>query len=80
MVTCRPTLSIRPTTERSNQDASRFFLRRGLKLDAGDWVSFHRNAGQDLEAGGITTSVTGLSEHPMRHMYKQWSRYMSAGG
>ena len=70
-----------PSTMVNADDLHNFWAcEEGLKLDAGDWVSFHRNAGQDTEENGITTSVTGMSEHPMRHMYKQWSRYMSEAG
>ena len=49
----------------------------GLGSDGGDWVSFHRNAGQDPQANGVTTSVTGMSEMPMRNQFKAWSRYMA---
>lgn len=67
-----------PSTMVNADDLHNFWAcEEGLKLDGGDWVSFHRNAGQDLEKNGISTSVTGMSEHPMRHMFKQWSEYMA---
>jgi phenylpropionate dioxygenase-like ring-hydroxylating dioxygenase large terminal subunit len=47
--------------------------------EASEWVSFHRNAGQDPAADGVTTSVNGLSEMPMREMFRAWSKYMTEG-
>ena len=49
----------------------------GLQSDGGDWVSFHRNAGQDSEADGVVTSVMGMSEAPMRNMFSAWATYMA---
>ena len=49
----------------------------GLRSEGGDWVSFHRNAGQDPEENGVMTSVTGMSEMPMRNQFKAWSQYMN---
>ena len=54
-------------------------VQDGLQVDAGDWVSFHRNAGQDSVVDGIVTSATGMSEAPMRNMFKAWDEYMQAG-
>jgi len=50
---------------------------KGLESQGGDWVSFHRNAGQDLEANDVTTSIIGTSEQPMRNQFKAWTQYMS---
>src|SRR5881394_2011296 len=50
---------------------------KGLESQGGEWVSFHRNAGQDLENGDVTTSVIGTSEQPMRNQFKAWSQYMN---
>ena len=56
-------------------------VQDGLSLSGGgDWVSLHRNAGQDTIENGITTSVTGMSEQPMRNMFAAWKKYMSNGG
>ena len=51
----------------------------GLKTNGGDWVSFHRNAGQDPTKDGVTRSITGMSELPMRHMFTAWTQYMNGG-
>ena len=51
----------------------------GVLVDAGDWVSFHRNAGHDSVKDGVVTSVTGMSEAPMRNMFKAWDEYMRNG-
>ena len=51
--------------------------RRVWQSDAGDWVSFHRNAGQDSVVDGVAKSATGLSELPMRHMFGAWADYMA---
>jgi len=40
-------------------------------------VSFHRNAGQDPEDHGVTTSVIGTSEQPMRNQFKAWAAYIN---
>ena len=50
----------------------------GLESYGGDWVSFHRNAGQDLVDDGVATSVIGFSELPMRNQFKAWRAYMTA--
>jgi phenylpropionate dioxygenase-like ring-hydroxylating dioxygenase large terminal subunit len=46
---------------------------------AGEWVSFHRNAGQDNASDGMIRSINGLSEMPMREMFRAWSEYMMEG-
>lgn len=66
-----------PSTMVNADDLHNFWrCHQGLQSDGGDWVSFHRNAGQDPSADGVTTSVTGLSELPMRHMFGAWADYM----
>lgn len=47
--------------------------------EAGEWVSFHRNAGQDSTMNGTAKSANGLSEMPMREMFRAWSKYMTEG-
>jgi len=70
-----------PSTMVNADDLHNFWsCQEGLSLDGGDWVSFHRNAGQDPEQDGIVTSVTGMSEAPMRNQFRAWKTYMTAGG
>lgn len=52
-------------------------IQNGLVASGSDWVSFHRNAGQDRREGETQVSATGMSELPMRHMYTAWINYMS---
>ena len=68
-----------PSTMVNADDLNNFrACQDGLSLDGGgDWVSFHRNYGQDPVENGITTSVTGMSEQPMRNMFSSWKEYMS---
>jgi hypothetical protein len=51
----------------------------GLKSEAaGEWVSHHRNAGQEhIESGRRTAN--GTSEMPMRNQFRAWADYMSDG-
>lgn len=66
-----------PSTMINADDLYNFWrCQQGLESEGGDWVSFHRNAGQDPQENGVTTSVTGLSEMPMRHMFTAWTDYM----
>jgi len=66
-----------PSTMVNADDLTNFWrCQQGLESDGGDWVSFHRNAGQEITADGVTRSNTGLSEMPMRHMFRAWSIYM----
>jgi 2-chlorobenzoate 1,2-dioxygenase len=46
--------------------------------EAGDWVSHHRNAGQEVIEGGRRTS-NGTSEMPMRNQFRAWASYMTGG-
>jgi phenylpropionate dioxygenase-like ring-hydroxylating dioxygenase large terminal subunit len=66
-----------PSTMINADDLHNFWrCHEGLRSDGGDWVSFHRNAGQDPVEDGVAHSVTGLSELPMRHMFGAWADYM----
>jgi phenylpropionate dioxygenase-like ring-hydroxylating dioxygenase large terminal subunit len=69
-----------PSTMINADDLDNFWrCHTGLSSEGGDWVSFHRNAGQDPSKDGVYTSVTGMSELPMRHMMRAWTDYMTAG-
>jgi phenylpropionate dioxygenase-like ring-hydroxylating dioxygenase large terminal subunit len=70
-----------PSTLVNADDLINFWrCQEGLTADeAGEWVSFHRNAGQDISADGVTKSINGLSEMPMREMFRAWSKYMTEG-
>ena len=69
-----------PSTMINADDLYNFWrCQQGLESEGGDWVSFHRNEGQDHHKDGVTTSVTGLSELPMRHMFTAWADYMKGG-
>jgi hypothetical protein len=50
----------------------------GLESHGGDWVSFHRQFGNDVEEGGVMYSKLGTSEVVMRSQFKAWLEYMSA--
>lgn len=66
-----------PSTMINADDLYNFWrCHEGLRSEGGEWVSFHRNAGQDPREDGIQRSVTGLSEMPMRHMFGAWADYM----
>ena len=51
----------------------------GLESNGGDWVSFHRDYGRDIEKDGVTYSQKGTSEAVMRSQFKAWSEYMRGG-
>ncbi len=69
-----------PSTMVNADDLNNFrAVQDGLALHGGgDWVSLHRNAGQDTVENGVTTSVTGMSEQPMRNMFAAWKEFMTA--
>lgn len=52
----------------------------GLASDGGDWVSFHRHYGRDLQEGDVLSSTYGTSEVVMRNQFRAWSEYMSDDG
>jgi phenylpropionate dioxygenase-like ring-hydroxylating dioxygenase large terminal subunit len=69
-----------PATMINADDLENFWrCHQGLASAGGDWVSFHRNAGQDDEAGGVVTSRAGTSEAPMRNQFRAWATFMAAG-
>ncbi len=69
-----------PSTMVNADDLWNFWkCHQGLASDGGDWVSFHRNAGQDPEENGVVTSVIGTSEQPMRNQFRAWTEYMGVG-
>jgi len=69
-----------PSTMVNADDLHNFWkTHQGLATEGGDWVSFHRNAGQDPVHDDVVTSITGLSEAPMRNQFRAWREYMAAG-
>ena len=55
--------------------------QHGLASKGGDWVSFHRNAGQDVVEGDARRSAPkSMSEMPMRHMMHAWRDYLTSVG
>jgi len=48
----------------------------GLQSNGGDWVSLHRNHGQDTEKEGVLYSNNGTSEVVMRNQFIAWKAYM----
>ncbi len=68
-----------PSTLINADDLWNFWkCHQGLASEGGDWVSFHRNAGQDSEENGVVTSYIGTSEAPMRNQFRAWVEYMGA--
>jgi phenylpropionate dioxygenase-like ring-hydroxylating dioxygenase large terminal subunit len=66
-----------PATVINADDLENFWrCYQGLASEGGDWVSFHRNAGQDDEAAGVITSRHGTSEAPMRNQFRAWAEWM----
>ena len=51
--------------------------QRGLESDGGDWVSFHRHHGTDVEEDGALVSRFGTSEVVMRSQFRAWAEYMA---
>jgi hypothetical protein len=47
-----------------------------LQSNGGDWVSLHRNHGQDTEKEGVLYSNNGTSEVVMRNQFIAWKAYM----
>jgi len=67
-----------PSTMVNADDLWNFWkCHQGLSSEGGDWVSFHRNAGQDDEQDGVIKSKLGTSEAPMRNQFRAWSQYMT---
>ncbi|HKX09081.1 MAG TPA: Rieske 2Fe-2S domain-containing protein [Stellaceae bacterium] len=70
-----------PSTMVNADDLENFWrCHQGLASEGGDWVSFHRHAGQDEEkAGGVIMSRWGTSEAPMRNQFRAWTHYIAGG-
>jgi phenylpropionate dioxygenase-like ring-hydroxylating dioxygenase large terminal subunit len=68
-----------PSTLVNADDLENFWkIHQGLASTGGEWVSFHRHAGNDDEAEGVITSRFGTSEAPMRNQFRAWTQYMGA--
>ena len=70
-----------PSTLVNADDLENFWkCHQGLASEGGDWVSFARHYGRDLQKGDLveTAANCGTSEAPMRNQMKAWARYMAA--
>jgi phenylpropionate dioxygenase-like ring-hydroxylating dioxygenase large terminal subunit len=68
-----------PATLINADDLENFWkCHTGLSSDGGDWVSFARHHGSDIERKGVVSSAPkqGTSEAPMRNQMKAWAQYM----
>jgi phenylpropionate dioxygenase-like ring-hydroxylating dioxygenase large terminal subunit len=68
-----------PATLINADDLENFWkCHQGLASDGGDWVSFARHHGHDVEKNGAIESAPnmGTSEAPMRNQMKAWAEYM----
>ena len=68
-----------PSTLINADDLENFWkCHQGLASDGGDWVSFARHHGHDIEKDGEVSSAPnkGTSEAPMRNQMKAWAEYM----
>lgn len=68
-----------PSTLVNADDLENFWkCHQGLTSDGGDWVSFARHLGRDIEKDVVveTAPNCGTSEAPMRNQMKAWARYM----
>jgi phenylpropionate dioxygenase-like ring-hydroxylating dioxygenase large terminal subunit len=68
-----------PSTLVNADDLENFWkCHQGLTSDGGDWVSFARHLGRDIETDVVveTAPNCGTSEAPMRNQMKAWARYM----
>jgi phenylpropionate dioxygenase-like ring-hydroxylating dioxygenase large terminal subunit len=68
-----------PATLINADDLENFWkCHQGLSSDGGDWVSFARHHGHDIEKPGEVSSAPnqGTSEAPMRNQMKAWVKYM----
>ena len=71
-----------PSTLVNADDLENFWkCHQGLSSDGGDWVSFGRHFGRDIEKQGHveTGPNMGTSEAPMRNQMKAWAAYMGGG-
>jgi phenylpropionate dioxygenase-like ring-hydroxylating dioxygenase large terminal subunit len=70
-----------PSTLVNADDLENFWkCHQGLSSDGGDWVTFGRHLGRDIEKDGRveTAPNCGTSEAPMRNQMKAWAEYMRA--
>ncbi|MFL6572034.1 MAG: aromatic ring-hydroxylating dioxygenase subunit alpha [Burkholderiales bacterium] len=70
-----------PATLVNADDLENFWkVHQGLSSEGGDWVSFARHYGRDIQKGEMveTAANCGTSEAPMRNQMKAWARYMAA--
>jgi phenylpropionate dioxygenase-like ring-hydroxylating dioxygenase large terminal subunit len=68
-----------PATMINADDLENFWrCHQGLASEGGDWVSFHRNAGEDDVEGNVIKSRRGMSEAPMRNQFRAWANWMGA--
>jgi hypothetical protein len=68
-----------PATLINADDLENFWkCQQGLTADGGDWVSFHRHYGRDIEKNGMVETGPGMgtSEAPMRNQMKAWTQFM----
>ena len=69
-----------PSTMVNADDLENFWrCHQGLASEGGEWVSFHRHAGQDDVKDGVVLSRWGTSEAPMRNQFRAWAEYMAGG-
>jgi phenylpropionate dioxygenase-like ring-hydroxylating dioxygenase large terminal subunit len=71
-----------PSTMVNADDLNNFrAIQDGLNMEhGGDWVSLHRNNGQDKrDDQGVLHSSNGMSELPMRNMFAAWKQFMTEG-
>lgn len=69
-----------PSTLINADDLENFWkCQQGLGSNGGDWVSFHRHFGRDIERPGMTETADGMgtSEAPMRNQMKAWVDFMT---
>jgi phenylpropionate dioxygenase-like ring-hydroxylating dioxygenase large terminal subunit len=67
-----------PSTMVNADDLENFWrCHQGLASEGGEWVSFHRHAGQDEVEDGIVKSRWGTSEAPMRNQFRAWTAMMA---
>jgi hypothetical protein len=69
-----------PATLINADDLENFWkCQQGLSSDGGDWVSFHRHYGRDIQRGDMLETAPGMgtSEAPMRNQMKAWAEYMA---
>jgi phenylpropionate dioxygenase-like ring-hydroxylating dioxygenase large terminal subunit len=69
-----------PATLINADDLENFWkIQTGLGSEGGDWVSFARHYGRDIEKDGVLETAEGMgtSEAPMRNQMKAWAEFMA---